>query len=88
MAKQVPWNKIILEHFIEIALLEKDEEAILRSRIAGWSRVKQSHKFNMSLSSVDRIIARLKSKYDLAAKHDPVLPERKSSAKETYSTQD
>ena len=38
MAKQVPWNKIILEHFIEIALLEKDEEAILRSRIAGWSR--------------------------------------------------
>ena len=88
MAKQVPWNKIILEHFIEIALLEKDEETILRSRIAGWSRLKQSHKFHMSLSSVDRIIARLKAKYDMAAKADPVLPRRKFSTKETYSTQD
>lgn len=33
MTTQVPWNKIILEEFINLALLTKDEEMILRTRI-------------------------------------------------------
>ena len=42
MAHQVPWNKIIVETFIKEAMLTKDEEWILRTRVAGWSRTKTS----------------------------------------------
>lgn len=84
MAHQVPWNKIIVETFIEEAMLTKDEEWILRTRVAGWSRTKQALELNMSIASVDKIIARLKKKYDGVAKMNPLLPPRKNSAKETW----
>ena len=82
MSKQVPWNKYIVERFVELAMLTKDEEMILRTRVAGWSRVKQSMERGMSLSTVDRIIARLKQKYDGIQKFDPLLPPRESSEDE------
>ena len=56
MAKQVPWNKFILEEFIELALLNSEEEFVLRTRIAGWSIDQQADKLNVSNSSVNRII--------------------------------
>lgn len=77
MAKQVPWNKIILDEFVELALLTEDEQKIMRTRIAGWTRVKQSMEFGMSLSSIDRTIATLKRKYDGVQKYSNVLPKRK-----------
>ena len=43
MTNQVPWNKIILEEFINLALLTKDEEMILRTRIYGWAVREQNH---------------------------------------------
>lgn len=84
MAKQVPWNKVILEEFISQALLTRDEEAIMRTRVAGWTRVKQSMELGMSLATIDRIIRRLKAKYDQAQKYSPLLPPRRESAEETY----
>lgn len=84
MSKEVPWNKIIVETFIDEAMLTKDEEMILRTRVAGWSRTKQSMELGMSVSTVDRIIAMLKKKYDNVEKYNPLLPPRKSSAKETW----
>lgn len=84
MAHQVIWSKLILETFISEANLTKDEEMIMRTRVAGWSRTKQSIELGMSLSTVDRIIARLKVKYDAAQKHSMILPPRKYSAKETF----
>ena len=33
MSKQVPWNKIILETFISLAVLTDEEEKILRTRV-------------------------------------------------------
>lgn len=60
MAHQVPWNKIILEEFIRLAILTKDEEAVIRTRVAGWTRVDQFMKLGMSLANVDKITARLK----------------------------
>lgn len=86
MSKQVPWNKYIVERFVELALLTKDEEMVLRTRVAGWSRVEQSMKLGMSVATVDRIIARLKNKYDDIQKFDPLLPPRKSSAEEDQVT--
>lgn len=84
MAHQVPWNKIIVEEFIKEAMLSEEEIAILRTRVAGWSRTKQSMELNMSLQTVDRIIKTLKLKYDNVQKYDPILPPRKFSAKEVW----
>ena len=56
----------------------------MRTRVAGWSRTKQSMELGMSLSTVDRIIKRLKIKYDNCEKYSPILPPRKFSAEETY----
>lgn len=84
MSKQVPWNKLILEEFIKEACLTKDEEMIIRTRVAGWSRTKQAMELCMSLATVDRLIKSLKQKYDNVQKYDPILPPRKSSAEETW----
>lgn len=84
MAHQVPWNKIIVETFIEEAMLTEEEEWVLRTRVAGWSRTKQAMELKMSVSTVDTIIKRLKKKYDRVQKTNPLLPPRKSSAKETW----
>lgn len=84
MSKQVPWNKLILEEFIKEACLTKDEEMIIRTRVAGWSRTKQAMELCMSLATVDRLIKSLKQKYDNVQRYDPILPPRKSSAEETW----
>ena len=84
MTNQVPWNKIILEEFINLALLTKEEEMILRTRIYGWTVREQADRLNMSVSSVNRIIKRLKNKYDDVEKFSTMLPPRKSSEEEKY----
>jgi DNA-binding NarL/FixJ family response regulator len=84
MSKQVPWNKVIVEEFISEAMLTQEEEMILRTRVKGWSRTKQSIELGMSLSSVDKHIAMLKKKYDNVQKYDPLLPPRRMSAEETW----
>lgn len=84
MSKQVPWNKIILEEFISLASLTQDEEAIMRTRVAGWTITKQSIELGMSVSKINFIIKRLKKKYDLIQPYSAILPPRKSSAEETY----
>lgn len=84
MSHQVPWNKIIVETFIEEAMLTKEEEWIIRTRVAGWPRTKQAIELNMSTANVDKIIARLKKKYDNVSKYNPLLPPRKSSEQETW----
>ena len=84
MPGEVPWNKLILEEFIKEALLTKEEEMIIRTRIAGWTRTKQSLELGMSLSTIDKIIRRLKDKYDSVQKYGVLLPPRKESAEEEY----
>lgn len=84
MSHQVIWTSIVLERFIAMANLSPLEEHIMRTRAAGWSRTKQMMEFNISASTLDRVIRRLKRKYDEAQKYDPILPPRKMSAKELY----
>lgn len=86
MAKQVPWNKIIMEHFIDLAMIEGTvSEKILRTRVAGWTIRRQASEFNMSESSVHRIIADLKKTYDNVQQYDPVLPKRKTTKAERHA---
>ena len=84
MSHQVVWTKVVLERFIEVGGLTKDEEMVMRTRAAGWTRVKQADHLGMSLPTIDRIIKRLKVKYDHAQKYDAILPPRKESASEIY----
>lgn len=84
MSHQVLWNKIILEEFIRIGGLTETEEMIMRTRVKGWSRVKQADELGMSIASIDRAIARCKAKYDNAERFSPILPPRKGSMEETF----
>ena len=84
MSHEVIWTKTVLEEFIREANLTPLEEHIMRTRAAGWTRVQQQMEFHLSESTLDRIISRLKRKYDAAQKHSMILPPRKSSAKELY----
>lgn len=84
MTKQVPWNKYIVEAFIEDAMLSETEQMVLRTRVAGWSRQKQATTLNISISTLDKCIAGLKKKYDNCQKFNPLLPPRKESSEETW----
>ena len=84
MAHQVPWTKLIVEEFIKEGMLSKEEEYIIRTRAVGYTVTKQAEELHMSVDNVNKIIARLKIKYDNVAKYNPLLPPRKFSAKETY----
>jgi len=85
MAHQVVWTKQLVERFIEDACLSEEESAILRSRCKNETISQQSLKFNMSESKINKIVARLKVKYDALVREYPdVYPPRKMSAKETY----
>lgn len=66
-----------MDEFISLASLSEDEELIIRARAAGWSRVKMCHEFNMSLAAIDRIVSRLKRKYDAVQPYSDKLPVRK-----------
>lgn len=84
MAHQVNWNLIILEEFVRLASLTEEEEQIMRTRIRGKTVTQQSMELGMSVSKVNRIIARLKVKYDNVQPYSDILPPRRFSAKETY----
>ena len=84
MAKQVCWNKKIVEIFIEEAYLTKEEQDILRTRVAGLTISEQAEKFNISVDKVNRVIKRLKWKYDNVQKYCKDLQVRKESAAKLY----
>lgn len=75
--KDIIWNKIILDEFLRLAFLTETEEKILRTRIAGWSRVKQSIEMNLSISAIDCIIRMINKKYDMVQPYSSILPVRK-----------
>lgn len=64
MWRNVPWTKTMLEDFIKEGLLTEDEEKLIRTRIAGWSIVKQALEFEMSTATVSRHIKKIQNKYE------------------------
>lgn len=79
--KDILWTRPILDEFLHLAMLTDTEEQILRTRIAGWSRVKQSMEMNMSLASIDAAIRLINQKYDAVQPHSKILPMRKKHKK-------
>jgi len=84
ISRQVIWSKVIVEEFVEKGGLTKLEEQVLRTRVAGWTRTEQCMKLGLSMATLDRVIKRLKVKYDHCQQYSALLPKRKSSAKELY----
>lgn len=90
--KQLCWSKVILETFLEESgindriQLGDDKarilEGIMRTRVAGWTIVKQAREFSISEDTVNKYIRELKELYDLTQKHSIILPVRKTSKKE------
>ena len=70
----VPWNRVILDEFCSLAILTPLEEDILRTRVAGWSQVKQCHSFHVSLATITRTVRKLKKKYEFCRKYIDKLP--------------
>ena len=87
--KQLCWSKIILETFLEESgindriKLGDDKarilEGIMRTRVAGWTVVKQAEEFNVSVDTVNKYIRELKELYDQTQTHSLILPIRKPS---------
>lgn len=85
MAKQVKWTQNIVREFSERAMLNEDEIFVLVTRVKGMPISRQAQELNCSESTVNRIVANLKKKYDSVQKEYPDLfPSRKSSAKEVW----
>lgn len=85
MSKQVKWTKDVLNAFIQYAMLNDDEVFIMETRIKGWSVTKQAMKLNKSESTIHKMIALLKKKYDaVQLEHPNEMPVRRASSKETW----
>lgn len=85
MAHQVVWTKRVEEFFADAANLTSTERSVLRCRVSGMTRVQTAFYMSMSVSTVDKIVARLKRLYDVVQKEYPYeLKPRKTSAYETY----
>lgn len=75
--KDIVWNKILLEEFLSIATLTEIEEKVLRSKLAGYTISQQADIFNLSVSSINRVLKSIDEKYDDAEKYSFILPSRK-----------
>lgn len=68
---------ISLNEFKRLARLSDIEEAVLDARAEGQSRIQVSQAMNVSIATVDRVIKRLKSKYDAVERYSYILQPRK-----------
>lgn len=84
MILNVHWTKTSLEKFIEEALLTDIEEKVLRTRLAGWSIVRQSIELGLSTATVSRIVNKIVEKYKVV---QPKFPEMFPPYRETVYEQ-
>lgn len=79
------WTDELTEKVIQKCMLSKDESDILKTRVRGYTVKQQALAFDMSESTVARIIAEMKKKYDAIQKQYPdEFPLRKSSKNEEW----
>lgn len=72
---KVPWNPVIYKEFVSLSYLTKEEEKILKTRIAGWDQAAQIDELKISLATLNRRIRKLKDKYISVEKYSDKLPE-------------
>ena len=62
--KQVLWTRKLVDTFIKEGMLTEEEKEVLLLRVKGYTIAETSELMNISDSKVNRIIRRLKIKYD------------------------
>lgn len=85
MSHQVVWTRRVEEFFADAANLTETERAVLRCRVCGMTQVATSMYLSMSVSTVNRVTARLKKLYDIVQREYPEeLRPRRTCAEEIY----
>lgn len=82
--KQILWTKKIVDTFIKEGMLTKEEREVLLLRVQWYTIAETSELMNISDSKVNRIIRRLKIKYDNLQGTLEELHKRKETTKELY----
>lgn len=77
MAKDILWDKVMLDDFRRLACLTEDEDKVLTAWAKGWSITKIANKCGMSDRTVSRNLESLREKYDAVCIYSPLLPPRK-----------
>lgn len=79
------WTDELTEKVIQKCMLSDDESKILKTRVRGYTVKQQALAFDMSESTVARMISEMKKKYDAIQKQYPnEFPLRKSSKNEEW----
>ena len=79
------WTDKLTEDFIKKAALSDDEAYIMRTRARGYTVTQQAMALNKSESTIARMIAIIKKKYDAVQKEFPEdFPKRKTSKVEKF----
>ena len=82
--KQILWTRKLVDTFIKEGMLTEEEKEVLLLRVKGYTIAETSESMNISDSKVNRIIRRLKIKYDNLQGTIEELPKRKETTKELY----
>ena len=83
MSHQVVWTEKVTRFFEEKTKLTEFECRLLESRIAGMTVVQQSFYFCKSISSIEKSIKLLKTKYDaVQVEYPDTLKPRRNSVYE------
>lgn len=82
--KQILWTKKLVDTFIKEGMLTEEEKEVLLLRVKGYTIAETSELMNISDSKVNRIVRRLKIKYDNLQGTIKELPKRKETTKELY----
>ena len=82
--KQILWTRKLVDTFIKEGMLTEEEKEVLLLRVKGYTISETSELMNISDSKVNRIIRRLKIKYDNLQCTIEELPKRKETTKELY----
>lgn len=91
MVRQVAWNKVIFEAFMEESFINRRIELgdikakemydIMEKRIAGWSIEKYHMETGLSIKVINENIKELKQLYDSTQKYSKILPPRTNLTK-------
>lgn len=82
--KQILWTRKLVDTFVKEGMLTEEEKEVLLLRVKGYTIAETSELMNISDSKVNRIIRRLKIKYDNLQGTLEELPKRKETTKELY----
>lgn len=77
MAKDIPWDNVMLADFRRLACLTEEEDKVLTAWAKGWSNVKMADRLCMSDRTVSRHLEAIREKYDAVQIYSPLLPPRK-----------